>query len=57
LPDLTQGITMHYKLHIPNSKPSGKALKVYSPYDGSLVASCDVLDATGAEKALQNAES
>ena len=46
---------MHYQLHIPNSKASGEVLKVYSPYDGSLVGSADVLDAAGADQALQNA--
>ena len=46
---------MHYKLHIPNAKPLDYTLNVYSPYDGSLVGTSDVLDKSGAEQALQNA--
>ena len=46
---------MHYKLHIPHTKPSGDTLTVLSPYDGSVVGTTEVLDESGAEQALQNA--
>lgn len=46
---------MHYKLPITQTSTADNVHKVYSPYDGSLVGSSDVLDAAGAEQALQNA--
>lgn len=45
----------HYTIPIPNAKPSNTHLEVFSPYDGSLVGTCDVIDEHGAEHALQNA--
>ncbi len=46
---------MHYPLQVPQAKHSGKILQVNSPYDSSSVGSVDVLDASGANQALQNA--
>lgn len=47
---------LHYTLQVPHAKHSGEVLEVHSPYDGKAVGKVDVLDAQGAEQAMQNAE-
>ena len=46
---------MHYKIKVPNAKHTNENLTVVSPFDGKEVGTVEVLDAAGAEQALQNA--
>ena len=46
---------MHYKIKVPNAKSTNENLTVVSPFDGKEVGTVEVLDAAGAEQALQNA--
>ena len=46
---------MHYAVRVPGAKKSG-TLEVASPYDGSLVATVETIDAQGAEQAIKNAD-
>ncbi|CAA6820191.1 MAG: Acyl-CoA reductase-like NAD-dependent aldehyde dehydrogenase [uncultured Thiotrichaceae bacterium] len=47
---------LHYALQVPSANHTGEVLDVHSPYDGKLVGKVDVLDAQGAEQAMQNTE-
>lgn len=47
---------LHYHLQVPHAVHSGEVLEVQSPYDGKIVGNVDVLDAEGAEQALNNAQ-
>lgn len=46
---------MHYKQTIPHVDASSDVLNVYSPYDGAMIGSVDILNKQGAEQVLQNA--
>ncbi|HEC05510.1 MAG TPA: aldehyde dehydrogenase family protein [Thiolapillus brandeum] len=45
----------HVSLGVPGAVPAGQPLSVTSPYDGSLLATVDVVDEDGVGQALQNA--
>lgn len=47
---------LHYTLQVPRAVHTGEVLEVNSPYDGKRVGKVDVLDAAGAELAMQQAQ-
>jgi acyl-CoA reductase-like NAD-dependent aldehyde dehydrogenase len=45
----------HFSLMVPGARAAAKPCEVHSPYDGSLLATCDQVDREGAQRALATA--